>query len=139
MDWQAILIVFVIVFVVVVFIVVAIIAAVVHFNRAGSILQNWAARNGFRILAGKRCLVWQGPFFFGTSESQEVYRVTIQDHSGYIRSGYVRCGGYFLGTFSDQAEVVWDPEAPQQPGFPVVFPGPPARPRENGGDVRQRC
>jgi hypothetical protein len=108
--------------IIVVVIAVAIVSAVFHFSRAASILETWAARNGFRILASERCWFWRGPFFFRTSKSQEVYRVTIQDGSGQTRSGYVRCGGFFLGMFSDQADVVWDREQEYRPGFPVVFP-----------------
>jgi hypothetical protein len=115
MDWAP--------FVIVLVIAVAIASAAYHYNRAASILQSWAAGNGFRILSSERCWFWRGPFFLRSGKSQEVYRVTIQDGAGRTRCGYVRCGGFFLGMLSNQADVVWDPEPKHIPGFPVVFPG----------------
>jgi hypothetical protein len=93
-----------------------------HYRRAGSILDNWAAENGYRILESELRWSGRGPFFFTTARGQEVYRVTVEDQGGTIRRGYVRCGSYFFGMLSDKAEVRWDNEAPDRPGFPVVMP-----------------
>ena len=48
--------------------------------------------------------------------------VTVQDREGRVRSGYVRCGGFLFGLLSDRADVRWDPDPPDRPGFPVIFP-----------------
>ena len=93
-----------------------------HYTRAASILERWAAQNGYRIIEREIRPIRRGPYFFTTGRSQAVYRVTVEDREGGIRRGYVRCGGWFLGMFSDHADVRWDPEPPDRPGFPVVFP-----------------
>jgi hypothetical protein len=95
--------------------VIAVVVAVVfvaamlvfHFSRAKSILEQWAERNGYEILASEHRLMG-GRFWWRKSEGQEVYYVTIRTPEGQIRRGSVRCGGWFLGILSDQADVEWD-------------------------------
>jgi hypothetical protein len=79
-------------------------------GRSRAILECWAAESGYRILAAKYCWFFRGPFSFTTGKGQSVYRVTVQDAHGYARSGYVKCGGFFLGVLSDVAKVKWDDE-----------------------------
>lgn len=38
---------------------------------------------------------------------QEVCYVTMRDEPGPPQSGWVRCGGRFLGLLSDKADVIW--------------------------------
>jgi hypothetical protein len=78
------------------------------YRRAGWVLRKWAADNGFRIIDSNRPLVRKGPFFFNSSQSQIVYRVTVEDAQGSIRHGWVRCGSFFLGPWKDQVDVKWD-------------------------------
>ena len=106
------------------FVVLAVLAAVSRFGRGYHILETWAEAGGYQILNFERRYLRLGPFFFGTSKGQVVYRVTVQDQQGQIRRGYVRCGSYLLGVWSDQAEVRWDDKPPHQPGFPVIMNGP---------------
>jgi hypothetical protein len=108
--------------VVVLFLLVGVAMLIFHYQRSGSILHKWAAANGYRILSSERRHLRRGPFFFTTARGQEVYRVMVEDSAGTIRRGYVRCGSYFLGMFSDKAETRWDKEPTYQPGFPVVMP-----------------
>jgi hypothetical protein len=105
-----------------------------HYRRSGSILDKWAAENGYQILESELRPLRRGPFFFTTAKGQEVYRVTVQDAGGAIRRGYVRCGSFFFGMLSDRAEVRWDNEAPDRPGFPVVMPEG-NDPGDKGGDA----
>ena len=108
----------------VMFVVIAVpVTLIWHYTRAASILERWAARNGYRIVQKEIRHFRRGPYFFTTSSGQQVYRVIVEDRDGYIRQGYVRCGGFFLGMLSDRADAQWDPQPPHQPGFPVILPG----------------
>jgi hypothetical protein len=82
-------------------------AFVWHFRRSRQLLENWAERNGFEILEAEYRHFFKGPFFWRSTKDQTVYRVTVRDRSG-VRSGWVRCGGWFLGLMTDKAEVRWD-------------------------------
>lgn len=89
-----------------------------HFGRSRSLLDLWAERNGFRILASEYRNMFRGPFFWTTSRGQTVYRVTVEDKAGHVRTGWVRCGGWWLGLWSDHVEARWD-EAPPRPEPPM--------------------
>jgi hypothetical protein len=93
--------------------VVAVVAAVVlslvwHFGRSESLVQRWAECNGYRLINHEYCWFYKGPFFWTTSKNQTVYRVTVEDGTGYQRTAWVRCGGWFLGLMSDHVDVRWD-------------------------------
>jgi hypothetical protein len=72
------------------------------------ILNVWARRNGYTIIHSELRHLLTGPFFLRAVNSQHVYRVTVQDRDGAIQKGWVRCGGFWLGPFSDAADVRWD-------------------------------
>jgi hypothetical protein len=72
------------------------------------ILTAWARRNGYTIVHSELRHLLTGPFFLRAANSQHVYRVTVRDSAGAIRKGWVRCGGFWLGPFSDAADVRWD-------------------------------
>ena len=92
------------------FVAVAIAVFAWRLSRSRSILDQWAEDNGYRIVHRERRLLFRGPFWWRTAEGQEVFRVIVQDDEGRERAGYVRCGGWFLGLFSDAATVKWDDE-----------------------------
>jgi hypothetical protein len=79
-----------------------------HSSRSGAVLEKWAAENGFQIIHSEYRHFMRGPFFWTTSKGQTVHYVTVRTGSGKVRTGWVRCGGFFLGLFSDQAEVRWE-------------------------------
>lgn len=83
-----------------------------HFSRSASLLQKWADENGYRLLNKEYRTFLRGPFFWTSSKGQTVYRVTVEDKAGHIRSGWVRCGGWWLGLLTDQTEVRWDEVPP---------------------------
>jgi hypothetical protein len=81
-----------------------------HFWRSRQLLEHWAARNGFQIIHSEFRWFFKGPFFL-LSRGKTVYRVTVRDHNGRDRSGWVRCGGIWFGLLTDSATVVWDRES----------------------------
>jgi hypothetical protein len=92
--------------------VVALVVLVVYyawyFPRSRSVLERWAARNGVQIIHSERRWVFQGPYFWTGSRWQPVFRVKVRDHHGHERSGWVLCGGFLSGAFSEEAKVRWD-------------------------------
>ena len=84
-----------------------------YFPRSKSLLEHWATRNGCKILASEFRWLVKGPYFLMCSRGQSVYRVKVQDRQGNERSGWVRCGGIFLGPFKDEAAVTWDSVEPR--------------------------
>jgi len=87
-----------------------------HFSRSASLLERWAEEHGYRILDREYRTLRRGPFFWTTSKGQTVYRVTVEDKAGYARTGWVRCGGWWLGLLSDHVEARWDEGAPKEVG-----------------------
>jgi hypothetical protein len=78
-----------------------------HYSRARSILEHWAEENGYEIVSSEHR--WMGGrFWWRKSRNQEVYYVTVRTREGQFRRGWVRCGGWFLGVWSDHADVEWD-------------------------------
>jgi hypothetical protein len=79
-----------------------------HFSRSASFLEQWAAKNGYRIVSREHRYLRKGPFFWTFSRGQTVYYVTVEDEQGNQRHGWVRCGNWFFGLLSDNAEVRWE-------------------------------
>ena len=75
-------------------------------TRRSTILKDWADKNGYQILHKEFRVFRVGPFW-GQSGQAVVYYVTVRDEQGQQRSGWVRCGGRFLGLLSDNADVIW--------------------------------
>ena len=91
------------------FVSVAVIGSIAwHLSRSRSVLEYWANENGFQIVHSEYRTLFRGPFFWTTSRGQTIYYVTVRDGRGTERSGWVRCGGWFLGLMTDKAEVRWD-------------------------------
>jgi hypothetical protein len=86
----------------------AVLATARHFSRSRTILERWADRDGYVIVSAERCWFWRGPFWLRSDREQVVYRVVVRDREGRTLSGYVRCGGWFLGVLSDDVAVEWD-------------------------------
>jgi hypothetical protein len=89
-------------------ILLAICSFVLHFHRSRTVLERWAAENCFEILESDYRSLCRGPFFWTSSEEQTVYKVKVRDREGVGRSGWVRCGRWFVGLWSDRVEVKWD-------------------------------
>jgi len=77
-------------------------------SRGKSMLETWAYQNGYEILSREECWLFRGPFFWSSSKGQKVYKVSLRDADGIVRNGYVRCGSYWIGLWSDKVELRWD-------------------------------
>lgn len=82
-----------------------------HFGRSKSLLEQWAAQIGYRLIRQEYRNLFKGPFFWTSTKGQTVYYVTVEDAAGNRRSGWVRCGGWWLGLLSDHVDVHWDDNA----------------------------
>jgi hypothetical protein len=81
-----------------------------YFRRSRLVLQQWAAANGFEITHFEFRSLRTGPFFWTGSGKEAVYYVRVRGKDGRERSGWVRCGTFWVGLFSDRAEVRWEDE-----------------------------
>jgi hypothetical protein len=95
-------------FLIVIVVAVGIAAFMWHLSRSRSLLEKWAAENGYKILHTEYRNLFRGPFFWTSSKGQTVYYVKIRDREGNVRTGWVRCGGWWLGLLSDKTEVRWE-------------------------------
>jgi hypothetical protein len=94
-------------FFIVIAVVLGIAALAWHVSRSRSLLDQWASENGYMILHSEYRYLFKGPFFWTSSKGQTVYYVKVQDRDGNVRTGWVRCGGWWLGLMSDKTEVRW--------------------------------
>jgi hypothetical protein len=81
------------------------------YRKSAELLQSWAQKNGYHIIEQEQRSIARGPFFWSASSSQAVFRVKVQDPSGYPRSGWVRVGNWWSGLLSDEVDVRWDDES----------------------------
>jgi len=77
-------------------------------SRSASMLADWARGQGVELVSEERCHFLKGPYFWTSSKSQVVFRVSVRDRQGRVRSGWVRCGSFIGGLLSDQVDVRWD-------------------------------
>lgn len=89
-----------------------------HFTRSSAILQRWADENGYDIIGKSYHYFFRGPFFWRTNKGQAVYRVTVRDKAGNVGRGWVACGSFWWGLWSNQARVRWD--EPPRPSRSVM-------------------
>ena len=76
-------------------------------RRGREMLESWCSRNRMALVSCGHRLLFRGPYFWA-SKGQVVYRFSARDTAGRVRSGYARCGGYWLGIFTDHVDVRWD-------------------------------
>ena len=79
-----------------------------RFQRGRQILDQWAQGQGFQLVEANYRWVFQGPFFWGHSRGQSVYKIQAIAGAGNSRTGWARCGGWFMGLCSNEVTVVWD-------------------------------
>jgi hypothetical protein len=79
-----------------------------QYSRSRTLLERWAMQNDFELLSSDYRYLRKGPFTWTSSRNQTVYFVTVRDKQNQVRSGWVRCGGWWVGLYSDKTEVAWD-------------------------------
>ena len=82
-----------------------------YFVRSRSLLQKWAAANGYEILHSECRELRRGPFLRTVSGKPAVYYVRVRSREGRERSGWVLCGSYWGGVLSGKTEVKWEDKA----------------------------
>lgn len=88
--------------------VVAVVTIVWTRQRANTLIERWAAANGYHLTGREPRYLRTGPYFWRHSRSQQIYYVTITDASGRSRAAYLRLGHWFFGLFSDTLDVTWE-------------------------------
>jgi hypothetical protein len=73
---------------------------------AAVLLQEWAWRHGYRIVALERRLFDRGPFFWSGRHST-VYYVTLENETGRA-TAFVRCTPQLGGWPANPVEVRWE-------------------------------
>jgi hypothetical protein len=76
-------------------------------RRGREMLVSWCRRSGLEIASCEHRLLFRGPYFWA-SKGQVVFRFSARDTAGRLRSGFARCGGFWLGLFTEQVDVRWD-------------------------------
>jgi hypothetical protein len=77
-------------------------------RRGREMLVPWCAKAGYELIDVDHRYLFRGPFFWRASKSQMVYKISARERGGRVRSGYARCGGYWLGVFTEEVDVRWD-------------------------------
>src|SRR5262245_22116990 len=61
-------------------------------------LQRWASSCGYKVVCARQPILSEAsPFPISASKAQQVFRVTVQDQEGGVRSGWVLLGTAFCG------------------------------------------
>jgi len=77
-----------------------------HWFRSRVLLKQWARANGFELV--QMSIPWFKSSPFWISKRQEVYLIRVRDHRGRERSGWAKCGDFWLGFLVNEVEVEWD-------------------------------
>jgi hypothetical protein len=86
------------------FAIVIVLSLVRHFGRSSSLLQQWVAQNGHRVVRQEYRTFFRGPFFWTTTKGQTVYYVAVEDPTGKQRAGWE----LVVWPWSNSVEVRWD-------------------------------
>lgn len=80
-----------------------------QYKKADSILENWAQKNSYTILAKEDANPsGTGPGDRYADNKQVMYRITVEDKAGNKKSGLAKIGSEKTGTLSDEIIVEWD-------------------------------
>jgi len=94
--------------IVIVIVIVAAISLSWQKRRSEALIDGWAQANGLTIVDKESRTFRRGPMFWTTAKGQTVYRITVRDQSGSQQTGWIRCGGRWMGLYSDKVDVRWD-------------------------------
>jgi hypothetical protein len=77
-------------------------------KRSQRLINRWAETHQLRIVGKASRSAFRAPLFGRSASGQTVHHITVVDQAGQQRSGSIRCGGRWLGLYSDQVDVRWD-------------------------------
>lgn len=83
-----------------------------HFMRGRELVEEWARQHSYALEECQYRYLTRGPYLWASSKSQAVYRVKVRTPDGQVHWGWVRCGGWIAGMFSNQVDVRWDAGTP---------------------------
>jgi len=81
---------------------------VVYILRGRLVLKRWARANGFQILKSEITSSFAGSFTW--NYGQIIYFVRVRDQDGKTRDGWVKCGSFYLGVWSNKTATKWKGE-----------------------------
>lgn len=76
--------------------------------------RQWADEHGYDVVYRAYRSLWQGPFFWRSTDAQAVQYLTVRDRAGRERSGYIRTGHWFFGLHSADMDVEWEDAFPRE-------------------------
>lgn len=77
-------------------------------RRSRTMVEKWAIEHDLELLDAQWRWFRKGPYFWKSSKNQHVYHFTVTDEDGVQRTGWIRCGGYWLGLLTSEVDVIWD-------------------------------
>jgi hypothetical protein len=78
-----------------------------HWFRSRFLLKKWAKEHGFELVRMDQKKLYLSPFPF-PSKHQEIFHIRVRDNKGRERTGWAKCGGFWLGFLVDKIEVEWN-------------------------------
>lgn len=94
----------------------AIVRTLWYSQRALVLAEQWARHSRRELLEFRPCWLWWGPFWWRRFGDHVVARIMVRTRAGDDRSGWMRCGGRYLGFSNRGVEVVWEPPGDQPAG-----------------------
>ncbi|MDG3002276.1 hypothetical protein [Paludisphaera mucosa] len=80
-------------------------------------LRRWADEQGLTIVSQRLARFWRGPFFWKSTRTDYVYRLTVRDSDGRLAEGWARLPGLAVGPFGRWVQVRWVDKAPATSGL----------------------
>ena len=78
-----------------------------YFVRPRSMLKQWANAYRFEFVKCQRRWLFKGPYTW-LYQHCAIYRITVKNHQGYERSGWLCCGDIVFGLLQNKTDVTWD-------------------------------
>ncbi|MBU1101475.1 MAG: hypothetical protein KKA84_13830 [Bacteroidetes bacterium] len=75
--------------------------------RARKHVFEWAKQKNYKVLK-LRNLPFRGPFFFGSSQAQRVFRVELMMEDSTVEKAHIKIGNFWNDMLKFQVEVRWD-------------------------------
>lgn len=80
-----------------------------HRYRRYVILPQWEARQPYVWVEYQRRPYFIEPSFRDAFSRETFYQITAYNRKGRIRRGWLRCGSWWLGSFTNRVQVSWEP------------------------------